>query len=324
MLGELVDDVEPGGGEVVRGGVDAITDGLGAVGVCAEVLQTSEDRGRTSVAIHRFESLTLLHISWGCGAHVRTNFGADCVAVSAATALPQLSGQRTVWTGTRVTPGHIGAVPAGHDSESLTPQGAQAIVALVDWSAVTETADALGRQAQPLAAAGPLPPSLGLFDAVVALTRAGRTEDARHAGFARRAMDRLLEGLVTGARPSTADRPRAGYRLAASARIVSVALELAEADGGLAPSMRRMCAATGMSERRVRDAFVDTKGMPPQTYFQVRSLNLAREQLRARSPKESTVTDIAGSLGIWHLGRFAARYRSLFGETPQQTLMGSR
>jgi AraC family ethanolamine operon transcriptional activator len=319
-----VDDVRSGGCEVILGGIDAIKDGLRTVGVSAEVIQTTEDRGQTSVTIHHFEALTLLHLSWGCGAHVRTNFGADRVVVSAASVLPDSPGQRTVWTGTRITPGHIGALPAGHDSESLTPQGTEAIVVLVDSSALAETADALGRPAQPFAHAGPLPPSLGLFDAVVALHRAARTEDDLPARPARQATDHLLEGLVRSARRSTTDRPRAGYRRTASARIVSAAIELAEAGVMVAPSMTRICAATGMSERRVRDAFVDTTGMPPQTYFQVRSLNLAREQLLAQSPDESSVTDIAGSLGIWHLGRFAARYGSLFGETPGQTLKRSR
>jgi AraC family ethanolamine operon transcriptional activator len=32
------------------------------------------------------------------------------------------------------------------------------------------------------------------------------------------------------------------------------------------------------------------------------------------------VTSIASSLGFTELGRFAVRYRNLFGETPSQTL----
>jgi AraC family ethanolamine operon transcriptional activator len=84
--------------------------------------------------------------------------------------------------------------------------------------------------------------------------------------------------------------------------------------------MAEICATTGLSERRVRDAFMETKGMSPQKYFQLRSLNLARARLRASSPGETSVTDIAFSLGIFHLGRFAYRYRALFGEAPHQTL----
>jgi hypothetical protein len=52
----------------------------------------------------------------------------------------------------------------------------------------------------------------------------------------------------------------------------------------------------------------------------MRSLNLAQERLRASSPDETTVTDVAFSLGILHLGRFARRYRTLFGEAPHETL----
>jgi AraC-like DNA-binding protein len=84
--------------------------------------------------------------------------------------------------------------------------------------------------------------------------------------------------------------------------------------------MTKMCSITGKSERRVRDAFHDVKGMPPSTYFQLRSLARARRALTLSSPEEDTVTDVAHRLGFAHLGRFSLRYRRAFGESPVQTL----
>jgi AraC-like DNA-binding protein len=306
----------------ISGGVEALEEGLQTIGAFAEAIQVTADRGYTSMAVSRLESIRLLRITWGCTAQVSTNFGADTVAVSAPLALPDPAGAKTLWTGTTVSPGHIGAVPPGRDSESLTPVGAQALVGLVDASAVAETADVLGWRAQLPNDAGPLPSHLGLRKALVALHHATGVTGYRypHRGDTGRDVNRLLEGLAYAWRPHTVDRPQPRRRFAVSARIVSAAIEFAEAGFGSAPSMAELCAATGVSERRVRDAFIDVKGVPPQTYFQVRSLNLARERLRAVSPSEATVTDVAFSLGNLHLGRFARRYRALFAETPRETL----
>ena len=317
----------PGGGDIfISGGVEALKEGLQTVDAFAEAIQVTADRGHTSMAVSRFESIRLLHITWGCTAQVSTNFGADTVAVSAPLALPYPTGAKIVWTGTTISPGHVGAVPPGRDSESLTPAGAQALVGLIDLSSVAETADVLGWRAQLPRDAGPLPSHLGFRKALVALHHATgvtgdpypRRGDTRRA--TKRAANRLSEGLAYAWRPHTVDRPQPRRRFAVSARIVSAAIEFAEAGFGSAPSMAELCAATGVSERRVRYAFIDVKGVPPQTYFQARSLNLARERLRAVSPSEATVTDVAFSLGNLHLGRFAGRYRALFAETPRETL----
>lgn len=84
--------------------------------------------------------------------------------------------------------------------------------------------------------------------------------------------------------------------------------------------MTKMCTITGKSERLIRDAFHDVKGMPPSTYFQLKALNRARRALTLASPEDDTVTDIAYRLDFTHLGRFSLRYRRAFGEPPARTL----
>jgi transcriptional regulator GlxA family with amidase domain len=49
-------------------------------------------------------------------------------------------------------------------------------------------------------------------------------------------------------------------------------------------------------------------------------LNRARQALLASDSEEDKVTVIAAKLGFTELGRFAVRYRELFGERPSETL----
>ncbi|MEE4146248.1 MAG: hypothetical protein V2I26_15700, partial [Halieaceae bacterium] len=50
----------------------------------------------------------------------------------------------------------------------------------------------------------------------------------------------------------------------------------------------------------------------------------ARRLLRDGHNGENTVTAVAARLGMWDFGRFAIRYRRVFGERPSDTLRRSR
>jgi AraC family ethanolamine operon transcriptional activator len=45
-----------------------------------------------------------------------------------------------------------------------------------------------------------------------------------------------------------------------------------------------------------------------------------RRALREADPQRETVGDIAARWGFWHLSRFAADYKEMFGELPSNTL----
>lgn len=81
-----------------------------------------------------------------------------------------------------------------------------------------------------------------------------------------------------------------------------------------------LCAALGVSRRKLHDAFIAVVGMSPPAYLKLRRLVLARRALRAGDGSRMLVKAVALSHGFWHLGYFARDYRALFGELPSQTV----
>jgi AraC-like DNA-binding protein len=81
-----------------------------------------------------------------------------------------------------------------------------------------------------------------------------------------------------------------------------------------------ICKAVGVSERTLRAACQEQFGLSPTRYLWLRRMYLARRRLTNAEARPASVTEVAMANGFWELGRFAAEYRSLFGETPSMTL----
>ncbi|OCK54475.1 hypothetical protein LMTR3_26765 [Bradyrhizobium sp. LMTR 3] len=81
-----------------------------------------------------------------------------------------------------------------------------------------------------------------------------------------------------------------------------------------------ICGALGVSERTLRACCEERLGMGPIRYLTLRRMHLVRRALLRGDPSSETVTTIVTDHGFWELGRFSVAYRSLFGETPSQTL----
>jgi AraC-like DNA-binding protein len=78
----------------------------------------------------------------------------------------------------------------------------------------------------------------------------------------------------------------------------------------------------GVSSRTLRLACQEQLGVSPTQYLMLRRMRSARRALRQADPDVTRVTDIATENGFWELGRFAVKYRQIFGETPSVTLRG--
>ena len=61
--------------------------------------------------------------------------------------------------------------------------------------------------------------------------------------------------------------------------------------------------------------------MSPYRYLLLRRMHLAHRELVRSDPAQTTVTQVANAYGFGELGRFAVRYRQMFGEPPSKTLL---
>jgi AraC-like DNA-binding protein len=80
-----------------------------------------------------------------------------------------------------------------------------------------------------------------------------------------------------------------------------------------------LAAVANVSARSVQLAFGRLRGCTPMQFVLRRRLKKARSLLISPTPS-TTVTTVAMDCGCFHLGRFAAAYRALFGEKPSETL----
>jgi AraC-like DNA-binding protein len=84
--------------------------------------------------------------------------------------------------------------------------------------------------------------------------------------------------------------------------------------------LTEICAGIGVAERTLRAACEEHLGMGPVRYLTLRRLHLVRRALLATDASKSNVTRVVTDHGFWELGRFSGAYRTMFGESPSETL----
>ena len=78
--------------------------------------------------------------------------------------------------------------------------------------------------------------------------------------------------------------------------------------------------ALAVSERTLQRAFKTWAGLGPLRFFTVRRLHAFRRSIVAEGRRHGTIARAARRLGFTHLGHLSREYRSLFGESPTETL----
>jgi len=149
---------------------------------------------------------------------------------------------------------------------------------------------------------------------------AGRTTDSQviPPGFPTELAGLLWQTIVGAIGPSL---PRLAVRSRSS--ILTRARDWVLANPESALSVAAMSRETGVAERSLRRAFVESFGVPPNEYLRAMRLIGVRRQLQQPEPAKRTIAEVAGTFGFWHTSQFAADYRRLFGELPSETLAKS-
>jgi AraC-like DNA-binding protein len=96
---------------------------------------------------------------------------------------------------------------------------------------------------------------------------------------------------------------------------------VATAGGDVLP-IPEVCADVDVPQRTLNLCCLESLGISPKSYLHLRRMHLARRMLTRPNAFVTTVTETAAHFGFYNFGRFAVQYRSLFGETPSQTLRG--
>lgn len=114
------------------------------------------------------------------------------------------------------------------------------------------------------------------------------------------------------------DRSPNNRRIANPKRLTDRAESLMEASLHQPLTTTDLCRELDVSERTLRYAFQEVRGIRPMTFYKAIRLNAVRREIKS-AEDGSSIAEVAGRWGFWHTGEFAADYRKLFGELPSFT-----
>jgi AraC family ethanolamine operon transcriptional activator len=132
----------------------------------------------------------------------------------------------------------------------------------------------------------------------------------------------LCDALIARLGQPTPVGAAADTTAATRQRVVRVARLYMKAHAEEPINVPDLCEAIHVSRRTLQYSFQDVLQMSPVTYLRALRLNGVRRDLRRGG--DEPVADRAARWGFWHLSRFAADYRHMFGELPSETLGHAR
>lgn len=288
-------------------------------GIYIEAVRSGVGVGPSLVRTVQTERLVVNESSIHFPMYSRGVVGDDSVVVVSVVDAP--SGTR--WCGIDLKPGAVLVYGPGSDHTGVNPVGVSftfASVALEDVAAICED-----RQRRMV------PPARGQVHAVVATpeTRTVARQLGEYVDVAAEAVvpERKRDQALLEAIALVLSDDRRSERIGAVKRIdprhvVSDCIDYARGVGRI-PSITEMCLVAHISERALRLAFNEVYETSPAAFFRAWALNEAHLRLKSAGSDEH-VSRVALDLGFGHLGRFAARYRQVHGESPSRTLQAAR
>ena len=151
-----------------------------------------------------------------------------------------------------------------------------------------------------------------------AAASSSRFEASRAAALARTELVKVAAAVIGHGRVNEAKRK--GRPRVPRQEIIRRSKILLEKREGKPVVVGDLAAAAGVSERTLQAAFNEYFGIGPVRYLQVRQLHQIHRALKSTDPRAKSVTNVLTDHGVWELGRFASRYRRLFGELPSQSM----
>lgn len=85
-------------------------------------------------------------------------------------------------------------------------------------------------------------------------------------------------------------------------------------------SRAALAEVAGVSIRTLSRGFLKRHGVGPMMFLRRQRLDAARVELLAAEPGSTTVSEIALGYGFSELGKFSTAYKTVFGESPSETL----
>jgi len=230
---------------------------------------------------------------------------------------------------------HLGGLEMKADDMAVFGRGATSIVrteAGYHWGAMSLAHEDLAAAGEAIAGREVTCPSdthlLRLPAALLATLRTVHVQAARLARttpelLAAPALSRALEQQLTHVMiacltAGTSTEPRRRPRQ--HVRIVGRFLEFLEARPNEPVYLTEICTVIGASERTLRTCCQEVLGVGPVRYLWLRRMHLARQALLRADASAANVTKVATAHGFWELGRFSVEYRTLFGESPSESL----
>jgi AraC family ethanolamine operon transcriptional activator len=226
------------------------------------------------------------------------------------------------WNGATVSGGEIITVPPGSRTYAFDPRGSRYAVVALDHAAVAQMGETVleGRSSAAIVAKPARSEWRILYGVLARAVDLSASADYAEGALAERGRADLLAALADCLKSAAVPVSK---RSSASIAIVARSEDFAHTHSGESVTIAQLSAASGVSERSLRNAFYEVCAVGPKRYLRIRSLHNVRRALTTGAVG-SSVTHVATLHGFFELGRFAGEYKALFGEAPSQTLQKTR